>query len=77
VVTEYLVQRVRKLCGSLFVFITKFGPIHALDKEETFSEETRKKIFCLLDMGVDGIMTDRPAEMRKVIDSWRTLNGSK
>ncbi len=69
-VTDYLVRRVHRSGGSIFVFVTEFGPIQALDQEIAFSEEIRSKIVKLLDMGVDGLMTDRPAEMRKVIDSW-------
>jgi glycerophosphoryl diester phosphodiesterase len=70
IVTEELVQRVRDSCGSLFVFITAFWPIRALDKQPSLSEAERSKIFRLLDMGVDGIMTDRPAGLRKLMDSW-------
>jgi glycerophosphoryl diester phosphodiesterase len=72
-INQDLVKRVREACGSIFVFITSFGPIPAIDKEREFSGEKLKIIFDLLNIGVDGIMTDRPREVRKIIDFWVAL----
>jgi glycerophosphoryl diester phosphodiesterase len=70
-VNEDLIRRVRISCGSIFVFLTSFGPIPAIDKNSPISENGKKKIFKLLDMGVDGIMTDRPGEVKAIMDDWR------
>jgi len=66
------IEKVREAGGSTFVFLTGFGPIlPAIDKKIP-SEE---KIFKILDRGVDGIMTDRPASIRQIVDRWKTNRG--
>jgi len=62
-----VIERVRRLGGSTYVFLTKFGPIPAIDHDPTIDPA---RIFEILDRGVDGIMTDRPAAMRGIIDEW-------
>ena len=62
-----IIERVRRLGGSTYVFSTKFGPIRAIDNDPTLDPH---KIYEILERGVDGIMTDRPAAMREIIDAW-------
>ena len=61
------IEKVRRLGGSTYVFLTKFGPIPAIDKHPSVE---RDRIFEILDRGVDGIMTDRPQKLRQIIDEW-------
>jgi glycerophosphoryl diester phosphodiesterase len=71
-----IIEKVSRLGGSTYVFITKFGPIPALDKEASVD---KYRIFKILDRGADGIMTDRPQELRQIIDEWiikENSNGS-
>lgn len=62
------IEKVRRLGGSTFVFLTAFGPLKAIDKFDDGPE--KEQIFKILDRGVDGIMTDRPQRVRKLIDEW-------
>ena len=62
------IEKVRRLGGSTFVFLTAFGPLKAIDKADDGPE--KEQIFKILDRGVDGIMTDRPQRVRKLIDEW-------
>jgi glycerophosphoryl diester phosphodiesterase len=62
------IEKVRRLGGSTFVFLTTFGPLKAIDKADDGPE--KEQIFKILDRGVDGIMTDRPQRVRKMIDEW-------
>ncbi len=65
-----LIQKARRLGGSTFVFLTRFGSLlPAMDHEEHIDEE---KIYRILGRGVDGIMTDRPKRVRKIIEAWKT-----
>ena len=66
------IERVREAGGSTFVFLTAFGPFLPAIDEKIPSDE---KIFEILDRGVDGIMTDRPASIRKIIDRWKKVRG--
>ncbi len=74
-VDEEVVRMVRASCSSLFVFVTAFWLVPALDEKNYFSKKDIENVYRLLDMGVDGIMTDRPAAMRKIFDAWKA--GSK
>jgi len=66
------IEKVREAGGSTFVFLTGLGPfLPAIDKIIPSDE----KIFKILDRGVDGIMTDRPASIRKIINRWKTERG--
>ena len=62
-----IIEKVQRLGGSTYVFLTRFGPVQAIDNRPSID---RQQIFEILDRGVDGIMTDRPAAMRKIIDVW-------
>ncbi len=64
--SKRLVERVRRLGGSTYVFLTKFGPYPGIDQRPD-EREIRK----ILDRGVDGIMTDRPTRIRKIVDEWK------
>jgi hypothetical protein len=67
------IEKVRQAGGSTFVFLTGFGPfLPAIDDEIP----SAAKIFKILDRGVDGIMTDRPISVRKIIDSWKESKGT-
>ncbi len=61
------IEKVRRLGGSTYVFLTKFGPIPAIDNRASIEKD---RIFGILDRGVDGIMTDRPEKLRRLIDEW-------
>ncbi len=62
-----IVKKVHGANGSVFVFLTEFGPLLPAIDEEIPSQ---KEIFEILDRGVDGIMTDRPESVRKIMDRW-------
>jgi len=60
-----IIQKMHRSNSATYVFITGFGPIEALDcdlKEASITE--------LLSRGVDGIMTDRPRAVRKIMHQW-------
>jgi glycerophosphoryl diester phosphodiesterase len=63
-----VVADVHRRGGAVHVFITGFGPIPGLDAEE--GRLDRESLFELLDRGVDGIVTDRPREVRRALDDW-------
>lgn len=60
-----IVEEARSQKGATFPFLTGFFPFPALDKNPT-----EKEIFEILDRGVDGVMTDRPGCIQKIIDKW-------
>ncbi len=60
-----IIEKVRKLGGSTYVFLTHLWPFPAID-----IDPLEKDIFEILDRGVDGIMTDRPGCIRKIMDKW-------
>lgn len=65
-----IVRKVRRLGGSTFVFLTAFGRFFpAMDERE--EDLTERRVFRVLDRGVDGIMTDRPMRLRGIIDRWK------
>jgi glycerophosphoryl diester phosphodiesterase len=64
--SKKLIERVRRLGGSTYVFLTKFGPYSAID-----SPPDEPQIKRILDRGVDGIMTDSPASIRPILDEWK------
>ncbi len=64
--SEFLISKVRRLGGSTYVFLTKFGPYPSID---VAPEESQ--IMDILDRGVDGIMTDSPSAVRTIIDTWK------
>lgn len=64
--SKRLVKKVRKSGGSTFIFLTEFGPLlPSIDKDPD-----EKEIFTILDRGVDGIMTDRPRQLRRIMNEW-------
>lgn len=71
-----IIEKVQRLGGSTYVFLTRFGPVQAIDNRPSID---RQQIFEILDRGVDGIMTDRPAAMRKIMDEWvqSALHGNR
>ena len=65
---EKTFEKVRQTGGSTFVFLTGFGPLlPAIDKKIPADDH----IFRILDRGVDGVMTDRPKDLREIIDRWK------
>ena len=64
--SEFLINKVRRLGGSTYVFLTRFGPFPGInvDRQE-------RNIMDILDRGVDGIMTDSPSTVRRIIDTWK------
>jgi glycerophosphoryl diester phosphodiesterase len=66
---DRFVRDVRGRGGALHVFITGLLLLPALDAKA--GHPTRKKLEPLLERGVDGIMTDRPAQVRPLLDAWK------
>ena len=62
-----LIRKVRDAGSSTFVFLTEFSFLLPAIDENPQEEE----IFEVLDRGVDGIMTDRPAALRQILDKWK------
>ena len=56
--------------GSSYIFLTAIPAVKALDEDIPQPEA----IFEILDRGVDGIMTDRPASVRPIVDEWISRN---
>jgi glycerophosphoryl diester phosphodiesterase len=63
-----IVEKVHAAKGAVFVFLTEFGALLPAIDEEIPSQ---KEIFDILDRGIDGIMTDRPESVRKIMDQWK------
>jgi glycerophosphoryl diester phosphodiesterase len=65
-----LVRRVREAGGGVHVFLSRFPPVaRALDARA--ENVTESALFRILDRGVDGIMTDRPALVKPIIERWK------
>lgn len=63
-----IVHKVRDAGSSTFVFLTEFSFLLPAIDENPKEEE----IFEVLDRrGGDGIMTDRPARLRQIVDAWK------
>ena len=62
-----VVKRVARAGGSTFVFLTRLGSVFPPLDDQVPDDQA---IFDILDRGVDGIMTDRPAALRKIMDRW-------
>ena len=56
----------------MHVFITHFACVPGLDEEP--GRVTQEEIDELLERGIDGIMTDRPCEVRALMDDWLRRN---
>ncbi len=67
--TKRLINKVHRLGGATFVFLTAFGFLRAIDKAS--NHPTRRQLFEILNRGVDGIMTDRPRRVREIMSEWR------
>lgn len=68
-----LVRRVREAGGGVHVFLSRFPPVaRALD---TRAEDlTEAAVFRILGRGVDGIMTDRPALVKPLVEQWKSAH---
>lgn len=64
-----LIRKVHANGGAVHAFITPFFFIPGLDEVE--NNLKREAILAVLERGVDGIMTDRPREVRPVLDEWK------
>lgn len=65
-----LITRVRNAGGVVHVFLSGFGSLaSAIDDEP--ARPTEEELFDVLDRGVDGVMTNRPQGVRKLINRWR------
>jgi glycerophosphoryl diester phosphodiesterase len=73
-----LIDTVHAQGGEIYVFITGFGPIPAID-DDLNDNSAKNKIHDILERGVDGIMTDRPKQVRQIMCRWlkKKLNGQK
>ena len=69
--TKSLVDEVHEAGGAIHVFLTKFAFFKPLIQDAEMDEQVLKSaIFALLETGVDGIMTDYPVLVRKVLNQW-------
>jgi glycerophosphoryl diester phosphodiesterase len=66
-VTENLVKKVHKEKGSIYIFVTKFGPIKGIVDRHENEKTLKDAIHALLKTGVDGLMTDYPQKIGKII----------
>lgn len=64
-----VVEQVHDDGGAVHVFISHFPLLGSLDDDVTASAAD---IRTLLDSDADGIMTDRPTEVRQLINAWKT-----
>jgi glycerophosphoryl diester phosphodiesterase len=62
-----LVRGIQKKKGAVHLFLTEFGPLGAIDGKS--GEPTPEQLRPVLERGVDGIMTDRPVQVRRVLES--------
>lgn len=62
------VSNLHRAGAAVHVFITKFFCTAGLDEQP--GQITSRDIDDLLERGVDGIMTDRPCEVRPLMDQW-------
>lgn len=72
VLNRTLVRKVRRRGDSLYVFLTGFGLIPAMDKKK--GKALEKQLVKLLRKGVDGIMTDYPKKVGELLQEWREAN---
>ena len=54
---------------SIYVFLTKLGPIPAIDQEK--GKKLKDSVFKVLNTGVDGIMTDYPKKVGELLEEWK------
>lgn len=67
--SRLIIDAVRRSGGATFVFLTEFSALlPAIDAAP--GTPSRNQLFAILDRGVDGIMTDRPRRVRKLMDEW-------
>lgn len=71
--SKKLVREVRQKGGSLYVFLTGFPGASGIDDEEP--KDLEELLFKLLDTGVDGVMTDYPEKVGRLIKEWREKTG--
>lgn len=64
-----IVRAVHRAGGAAHPFLTGFSALlPAIDQPR--DHPTAAELFPVLDRGVDGVMTDRPAAVRKQLDAW-------
>jgi glycerophosphoryl diester phosphodiesterase len=64
--SKRMIEKMRQAGGATYVFLTPFMWMPAIDADLADEEE----IFEILDRGVDGIMTDRPKNIRIIMEKW-------
>jgi glycerophosphoryl diester phosphodiesterase len=74
VVTRGFVEDVHARGGAVHAFLTGFGPTKGIDHLPM--PELRQRVFALLDTGVDGLMTDYPSRVMRLVREWREGNES-
>lgn len=71
--TQSLVDEVHKAHGAIHVFLTKFAFFKPLIQDKTMDEQVLKTaLFTLFKTGVDGIMTDYPLLVSRVLNEWKS-----
>ena len=71
--TQSLVDEVHKAHGAIHVFLTKFAFFKPLIQDKTMDEQILKTaLFTLFETGVDGIMTDYPLLVSRVLNEWKS-----
>ena len=72
VLSQDLVCEVRKHDGALYVFLTGISGICGLEGIDHLEPgELKEPLFEMLDRGVDGIMTDYPKKVSKLLQEWQ------
>lgn len=64
--SKFLINKVRRLGGSTYIFTTGYGPFPGMDVAPK-----ERDIVNILDRGVDGIMTDSLFTVRRIINTWK------
>ena len=77
-----LVKKVHKAGGSFYVFLTGIPLLApAIDGKDTKElkelKELKERLFELLNMGVDGIMTDYPKKVGTLIRKWKRQRNAR
>lgn len=71
--TQSLVDEVHRAHGAIHVFLTKFAFFKPLIQDKTMDEQVLKTaLFKLLETGVDGIMTDYPLLVSRILNEWKS-----
>ena len=66
--------KVHQKKGSIYVFLTKFGPIKGILERSDNENDLRNHIYKLLEMGIDGLMTDYPKKISQILRNEKSIS---